>query len=99
VTIESHPAYPTAQEVRQMLLDAADRCDRYSDDPEWARLIVANVCNEMWPNDKTRRMLAYAATCQVDRVFPEVLSAAWVFTSAAEIINDRIIAGRLHRNA
>jgi hypothetical protein len=99
MSIEDHPAYPTAQEVRQMLLDAADRCDRYSDDPEFAWLIVSSVAKEMWGIDAHRYRLIQAMTCQVPRSFPEVLSAAKVFTFAAQILNDRICAARQARNA
>lgn len=88
-------------ELRSILLYAADHCDSMpdDDDTEFARLTVALTCTELWGDDAEKLRLAYGATCRVPRTFPETLTAAKVFTAAAQIVNDEIHELSARRNA
>jgi len=90
MSIEQHPSFPTLREQRDMLLACAERCDRYWAEPDVALAIAAAVVNELWPDDQTRRSLAFGPFVQAHKANSEPLSASHLFTLAAFEIHTQL---------
>ena len=75
-----HPSYPRLVEQVQLLLQCADLADTLPSDPYCALALCAQVVNEMFPDDRVRRVLCFQAVCNVEAS----VSASLMFTLAAD---------------